>query len=652
MKLIKCNTCGDVVRLVHTEWRKCECGKSGGQYNDDMISATIGGDCEVIGLRNDFFKEKPFSNKRSEDGKNAIIQGEYLGDNQIHRIKSSDGPKLKMDIEKVDDDKNKITFTDKRKYTINLKGEKSPKTIEVPANKEPSFKAVKEEYIIKESIKDQLLFERKRRKKKKKRDACYYKVKSRYDVWPSAYASGALSKCRKVGADNWGNSTNESEDKVNTTFVKDFLIDFGTLISLNFSQITKMGVDGDATKELTLMMQQLRKPIINGQTYFDFLKDNMNTISNNPKLLSTLLGIVRDFLIYIEPRVNRFVTDGTIKDGWLDRINKIKEDYKKIINSSVNETVIDEKWSKEYKDSIDCNNPKGFSQRAHCQGRKKNEEVFNIDELITEKRKLTSKPGSESNLRDWFKRKGAKGSTGGWVDCNTCRKDKETGRTKCKPCGRKEGEKRSKYPACRPTAGSCKKYKKSTGKSWGKKAMSEGLDYHLEHNIPLTENIYRYGSESYFKLINEVRSLYNKGELELSETEQELISTDIGKRAVYEGRVVWLDILYEEGVEVSILTEAKYKGKNVPLNKPKRGGSKKFYVYTKNDKGNVIKVSFGAKSGGGKLAVKLKDPKARKAFADRHNCEQKNDKTKAGYWACRLPRYAKSLGLSGGGKWW
>ena len=373
MKLIKCNTCGDVVRLVHTEWRKCECGKSGGQYNDDMISATIGGDCEVIGLRNDFFKEKPFSNKRSEDGKNAIIQGEYLGDNQIHRIKSSDGPKLKMDIEKVDDDKNKITFTDKRKYTINLKGEKSPKTIEVPANKEPSFKAVKEEYIIKESIKDQLLFERKRRKKKKKkkRDACYYKVKSRYDVWPSAYASGALSKCRKVGADNWGNSTNESEDKVNTTFVKDFLIDFGTLISLNFSQITKMGVDGDATKKLTLMMQQLRKPIINGQTYFDFLKDNMNTISNNPKLLSTLLGIVRDFLIYIEPRVNRFVTDGTIKDGWLDRINKIKEDYKKIINSSVNETVIDEKWSKEYKDSIDCNNPKGFSQRAHCQGRKK-----------------------------------------------------------------------------------------------------------------------------------------------------------------------------------------------------------------------------------------------------------------------------------------
>jgi hypothetical protein len=46
----------------------------------------------------------------------------------------------------------------------------------------------------------------KKKKKSKKKDACYHKVKSRYDVWPSAYASGALVKCRKVGAKNWGNS--------------------------------------------------------------------------------------------------------------------------------------------------------------------------------------------------------------------------------------------------------------------------------------------------------------------------------------------------------------------------------------------------------------------------------------------------------------
>jgi hypothetical protein len=127
----------------------------------------------------------------------------------------------------------------------------------------------------------------------------------------------------------------ESVDKM---FVKDFLTDFGTLISLNFSQITKMGKDDDSTKELTLMMQQLRKPIINGQNYFDFLKDNINTVPNNPKLLSTLLGIVRDYLIYIEPRVIKFVTDEpalngiNYKEAWLKRIEKIKNDYKLIIS--------------------------------------------------------------------------------------------------------------------------------------------------------------------------------------------------------------------------------------------------------------------------------------------------------------------------------
>jgi hypothetical protein len=127
-------------------------------------------------------------------------------------------------------------------------------------------------------------------------------------------------------------------ESVDKTFVKDFLTDFGTLISLNFSQITKMGKDVDATKELITMMQQLRKPIINGQTYFDFLKDNINTIPNNPKLLSTILGIVRDYLIYIEPRVNKFVTDEpasngvNYKESWLKRIEKIKNDYKSIIS--------------------------------------------------------------------------------------------------------------------------------------------------------------------------------------------------------------------------------------------------------------------------------------------------------------------------------
>ena len=72
----------------------------------------------------------------------------------------------------------------------------------------------------------------------------------------------------------------------------------------------------------------------------------------------------------------------------------------------------------------------------------------------------------DESLRKWFSRQGAAGKEGGWVDCNTCRKDKKSGRLKCKPCGRKKGEKRAKYPSCRPTPSKCKD--KGKGKSWGK----------------------------------------------------------------------------------------------------------------------------------------------------------------------------------------
>jgi len=94
---------------------------------------------------------------------------------------------------------------------------------------------------------------------------------------------------------------------------------------------------------------------------------------------------------------------------------------------------------------------------------------------------------------------------------------------------------------------------------------------------------------------------------------------------------------------VNYMSEAEYKGKKVQLNKPKRGGSKKFYVYVKNPKtGNVKKVSFGDTG----LSVKFKQKGARASFAARHKCAQKKDKTKAGYWSCNIGRYWKSLGGS------
>ena len=85
------------------------------------------------------------------------------------------------------------------------------------------------------------------------------------------------------------------------------------------------------------------------------------------------------------------------------------------------------------------------------------------------------------------------------------------------------------------------------------------------------------------------------------------------------------------GQEAEGIYEAEYQGKKVKLNDPIRGGSKKFYVYVKNEKGNVIKVSFGDTTG---LSIKRDDPARRKSFRARHNCDNPGPKWKARYWSC------------------
>ncbi len=148
MKLIRCKNCNDVVRLVHTHWRMCDCGQSGGQYNEDLITATVGGNCEVFGISNLFFDED--FNKLSEDEKIEyrkeighywceIWFGEVKGDVQIHRINSPKGPRLKMKVEWVEENKTKSTFIDKRNYSINLNGDKKPKYIITDNEMKPSF---------------------------------------------------------------------------------------------------------------------------------------------------------------------------------------------------------------------------------------------------------------------------------------------------------------------------------------------------------------------------------------------------------------------------------------------------------------------------------------------------------------------------------
>jgi hypothetical protein len=218
---------------------------------------------------------------------------------------------------------------------------------------------------------------------------------------------------------------------------------------------------------------------------------------------------------------------------------------------------------------------------------------------------------------------------------------------------------------------------------------SSNLKYHLNKKLPLTENIFRYGSDAQLELFKEARQLYDKGLLYLNSKDKWLIeNTDIGEYGEYEGKLVPLDIpMIEEGIEgedkdkvmsiinklistnkltdkdainnlmnyinhpqsslngfLSIIQTLNESKDNKPLNKPMRdsSGGKAYKVYVKDPKTKKVKtVRFG--SGG--LKAKINNPKARQAFAKRHNCANKKDKTKASYWSCRLPRYAQALGL-------
>ncbi len=202
-----------------------------------------------------------------------------------------------------------------------------------------------------------------------------------------------------------------------------------------------------------------------------------------------------------------------------------------------------------------------------------------------------------------------------------------------------------------------------------KHLISEGLQYHIDKKIQLHESVYRIGSEKHFELIREARALWVRGIIDVSEDDQAILETHLGNFGMYEGEAVPLDMpmvneeleedynpdqeqlddedeifmpMDDEGRPLDEKKKAKSKKKDPPIGKPKRGGSKAYYVYVRDPKTKRIKkVSFG--SGG--LRTKIRNPKARKAFAARHKCSQKTDRTKPSYWSCRLPRYAKQLGL-------
>jgi len=270
-----------------------------------------------------------------------------------------------------------------------------------------------------------------------------------------------------------------------------------------------------------------------------------------------------------------------------------------------------------------------------------------------------------------------------------------------------DGKEIIKENACSCGCGGCSKAPLLNEQLVARTGLSEGMLYHIDNKKPLTEHLFRAGSQKYFDLWAEARMLYSRDLLEVKGDDLAVIlETDLGHFGTLEdGTQVPLDFIMEdeyldlnegtfESDEIAIYDDPKgdagetkiykrgtgYYGqndrfdfeakdkteleaklkrwgyvlqagslnedkkKNPPLSKPMRdtSGGKAYKVYVKDPKtGNIKTVRFG--SGG--LKAKINNPKARAAFAKRHKCSTRNDKTKASYWSCRLPRYAKLLGL-------
>ena len=250
--------------------------------------------------------------------------------------------------------------------------------------------------------------------------------------------------------------------------------------------------------------------------------------------------------------------------------------YRKFINSMKKKTKQrNEGWSDKYKKNIDCNNPKGFSQKAHCAGRKKQENVMKL------------------------------------CQHDECAKQTEEIYEKKDACYHKVKSRYDVWPSAY-ASGALVKCRKVGAKNWGNKSKKEGVN----ENQCLCEACWK----GYTK--KGMKKMFGK------------MYPNCVKNESY-------DVWNEDGsfgYTMTGLVEAEYGGRKVKLGKPMQGDVKKFKVYVKNDKGNVVKVNFGhggSSAKGKTMRIRKSNPDARKSFRARHNCDSPGPRHKARYWSCK-----------------
>ena len=316
--------------------------------------------------------------------------------------------------------------------------------------------------------------------------------------------------------------------------------------------------------------------------------------------------------------------------------------YRRYINKMKKKTKKkNEGWSDKYKKSIDCNNPKGFSQKAHCAGRKKRESVMEQHTCYDCGQPLDdiNEAGFKFVIRN--KKKVKK------LICPPGTKAK--GRKKCVRMSGAERVRRAKglKVTRRKAKTKLAKTLRKRAKSMKKRQSMIGESLKLEELVgkPITEAQFDEAAGKKDACYHKVKarydvwpSAYASGALVKC---RKVGAKNWGNKSKKENVSESYDIWMEDGswgYTLDGIVEAEYQGRKVKLGKPMQGDSKKFKVYVKNDKGNVVKVNFGhggTSAKGKTMRIRKSNPKARANFRARHNCDNPGPRWKARYWSCK-----------------
>ena len=354
-----------------------------------------------------------------------------------------------------------------------------------------------------------------------KKDACYTKVKSRYDVWPSAYASGALVKCRKVGAKNWGNKS--KKENVN---------------EVNMAHVSSKDLNTKKFKDLGLYLSNV----------LDLAPNKDFRLTTNKKLLAINID-----------KINPKSLQNIKKRFGVDLKQKAKEPIRLRSKSGMGtishlgmESIKEGTFGK-YDTGAAF---KGNGLTIYDRNQEKSGDFKNIAHI-----------GNDGKITIW---------------------DKNI----------------KKEPKLMQSLKKISQEFKTSFKESVKEACWVGYK-----QVGMKDK----GGKSVPNCVKEVYDIYWENSL--------------GESCGYTFEI-------EKDKD---LKEAEYQGRKVKLGKPMQGDVKKFKVYVKNPKGNTVKVNFGhGGPGKGKgMTIKKDNPKARKSFRARHNCDSPGPRHKARYWSCR-----------------